>query len=156
MLAADLFGYMAGPFVLEAHEWPALTSLTEQAAAGDSSEEVLEAETEVLMHCMHFMTRLREPPASPRGSFKLAQHKSLLACTVHPCCIMTVFASEIGVQLASSEWQIRAQDKLLKAGSPWEGHWWFVRAPFDAEIWMMHADHGVASVLRQSSSGVEY
>ncbi|DBB05729.1 TPA: hypothetical protein ACH3X1_012330 [Trebouxia sp. C0004] len=79
---------MAAPIALDAHEWPALTSLIEQATDGaqnfNSSEEVSDVET----------------------------------------------VSE----LASSEWQIRAQDKLLKAGSPWEGRWRFVRADFDANM----------------------
>ncbi len=62
MLAADLLAiYMAATFHLDALEWPALPSLTEQATDGaqnvDSSEEVSEVKTgsEVLMHCVHFM-----------------------------------------------------------------------------------------------------
>ncbi len=82
--------------------------------------------------------------------------------------MMTMFAPEIWVcalrQLASSEWQTRAQAKLLKAGSPWEGGWRFVRAPFDAvradcspDLYRwMHPDHGVASLIRESTSGQVY
>ena len=81
---------------------------------------------------------------------------------------MAMFAPEIWVcvprQLASSEWQIRAQDKLRKAGSPWEGGWRFVKATFDAagadcnpdlDRWM-HPDHGVAPLMRESTSGQVY
>ena len=53
---------MAAPFDLDAHEWPALTLLTEQAADGHSSEELLEVETvfQVLMHCTHFMANTKQ------------------------------------------------------------------------------------------------
>ncbi len=87
---------MTAPFYLDANEWPALTTLTEQAADGDSSLELSEVET-VSQVVMQPATRLLEPPASPTGSLKLAKHISLLACTMHPSCMMTVFASEIGV-----------------------------------------------------------
>ncbi len=74
--------------------------------------------------------------------------------------MMTAFSPDVCalLQLASSEWQITAQAKLLKAGSPWEGRWRFVRATFDAVgadcsphlyRWM-HPDHGVASLIRES------
>ena len=52
---------MAAAFALDAHEWPALTSLTEQATDGaqkaNSSEAVSEVHTvsEVLMHSVRFM-----------------------------------------------------------------------------------------------------
>ena len=75
--------------------------------------------------------------------------------------MLTTFAPEFGVcalqQLASSEWQIRAQDKLLNAGSPWEGRWRCVRADCNPHLyWWLHPDHGVASLIRESTSGQVY
>ena len=92
---------MTAPFYLDADEWPALTTLTEQAADGNSSEESSEIET-VSQVLMQPATRLLEPPASLRGTVKLAKHVSLLACTMHLSCMMTMLASEIGVCAVSN------------------------------------------------------
>ncbi len=81
---------MTAPFYLDADEWPALTTLTEQAADGDSSEELSEVET-VSQVLTQPATRLLELPASPRATLKLAKHVLLLARTVHANCMMTMF-----------------------------------------------------------------
>jgi len=54
---------MAAPFDLDAHEWPALPLLTEQAADADSSE--VKTLFVVLMHCMHFTANDNQAAQSP-------------------------------------------------------------------------------------------
>ena len=46
---------MAAPFDLDAHVWPTLTLLTEQAADDDSSE--VKPVFVLLMHCMRFTAK---------------------------------------------------------------------------------------------------
>jgi len=61
------------------------------------------------------------------------------------------------MQLASEERHACARERLQMAGIPWQGHWTFVRADCNPDMyWWMHPDHGVASLIRESTSGQVY
>ncbi|KAL0022969.1 hypothetical protein WJX77_012497 [Trebouxia sp. C0004] len=60
-------------------------------------------------------------------------------------------------QKSKEEWHACAPKRLQMAGTPWQGHWTFLRADCNPDLyWWMHPDYGVASLTRESTSGQVY
>jgi hypothetical protein len=87
----------------------------------------------------------------------ILKRKDASATKTYSTIVATLLSDSDDMQLASEEWHACAQNRLQMAGIPWQGHWTFVRADCNPDLyWWMHPDHGVASLIRESTSGQVY